>query len=108
MPFMRGVRGWDATAGWRGTLGLVMGCVDRGRALVRWCEVEEPRGRGDSAGVDMVRAPARQVVQRGPRQGISKIEGIGAKVHEIWGRQAWRGRLVEECLGALKGEGATD
>jgi hypothetical protein len=29
-------------------------------------------------------------------------------VHEIWGRQAWRGGLVEECLGALKGEGATD
>lgn len=33
-------------------LGLVMGCVDRGRALVR-CDAEVPRGRGESAGVDM-------------------------------------------------------
>jgi hypothetical protein len=61
MPFMRGVRGWGAPAGCREALGLVIGCVDRGRALVR-CDVEELRGRGDSAGVDMVvRAPARQV-----------------------------------------------
>jgi hypothetical protein len=59
--------------GWREALGLVIGCVDRGRALVR-CDVEEPRGRGDNAGVDMVvRTPARQVMERGPSQGISKI-----------------------------------
>jgi hypothetical protein len=50
---MRGVRGGGATVGCKEVLGLVIGCVDRGRALVR-CDEEEPRGRGDNAGVDIV------------------------------------------------------
>jgi hypothetical protein len=41
--------------------------VGRGREFEMWAE-EEPRGRGDNAGVDMAdaRAPARQEVKRGP------------------------------------------
>jgi hypothetical protein len=51
-------------------LGLVMGCDDRGRALVR-CDEEEPRGRGERAGVDMVvEAPARQLLERGPSKSV--------------------------------------
>jgi hypothetical protein len=59
---MRGVRGGGATVGCIEVLGLVMGWDDRGRALVR-CDEEEPRGRGEMAGVDMVgEAPARRLV----------------------------------------------
>jgi hypothetical protein len=50
---MRGVRGGGTAVGCKEVLDLVSGCVDRGRALVR-CDVEEPRGRGEMAGVDMV------------------------------------------------------
>lgn len=53
IPFMRGVRGGGNAAGCKEVLGLVIGCVDRGRALDR-CDEDEPRGRGEIAGVDMV------------------------------------------------------
>lgn len=52
MPFMRGVRGGGAAVACDEVLGLVIGCDDRGLALVR-CDEEEPRGRGEIAGVDM-------------------------------------------------------
>jgi hypothetical protein len=49
---MRGVRGGGTAVGCNEVLGLVIGCDDRGLALVR-CDEEEPRGRGEIAGVDM-------------------------------------------------------
>jgi hypothetical protein len=39
--------------GCKEVLGLVIGCVGLGRELEMWAE-EEPRGRGDNAGVDIV------------------------------------------------------
>jgi hypothetical protein len=50
---MRGVRGGGAAVGCKEVLGLVIGCVGLGRELEMWAE-EEPRGRGDNAGVDIV------------------------------------------------------
>lgn len=69
---MRGVRGGGAVVGCNEALGLVMGCDDRGRALVR-CDEEEPRGRGEIAGVDMVgEVPPRQAMEHRPSEAAGK------------------------------------
>lgn len=55
-PFMRGERGAE---GCRVALGLVMGVDLCSRDEVLCMECDEPRGRGEIAGVDMVEAVAR-------------------------------------------------
>lgn len=71
---MRGVRGGSTTGGCKDVLGLVIGCDDRGRVL-EMCEEEEPRGRGDNAGVDMLAVAPALEQKRGPRMGGGRVEG---------------------------------
>lgn len=98
-PFMRGVRGGGTTVGCKEVLGLVIGCVDRGRELVR-CEEEAPRGRGDNAGVDMVvGAPTRQELRCGPGEVAS--ENVGYRCMEYGERRRGMLSVSQDVKGGL-------